>query len=120
MSAPAAENFLTPQNLWKPLAIIAALAFAYYAVLAKLGRDWWDDPNYSHGLLVPFIIGYILWTERERLMAAVKRPSLLWGGAGVACALLALWAGTGRGGTLCAAHVACADDLCDHRLLLGI
>ncbi len=94
MSAPAAENFLTPQNLWKPLAIIAALAFAYYAVLAKLGRDWWDDPNYSHGLLVPFIIGYILWTERERLMAAVKRPSLLWGGAGVACALLALWAGT--------------------------
>ena len=80
--------------LWQPLAIAAALAFTYATVLAKLGHDWWDDPNYSHGLLIPFVIGFILWVERKRLMSEPVRPSFLWGGASVILALLALWAGT--------------------------
>lgn len=84
----------TPLQLWKPLTITAALAFLYWTMLAKLGHDWWTDENYSHGLLIPVIIGYLLWTERERLARAAERPSLLWGGAAVAFALLALWAGT--------------------------
>ena len=84
----------TPLQLWKPLAIAAALAFLYWTVLAKLGHDWWTDENYSHGLLIPLIIGYLLWTERERLSRAAERPSVLWGGAAIAFALLALWAGT--------------------------
>lgn len=84
----------TQRYLWKPIAIAAALAFVYWTMLAKLGHDWWTDENYSHGLLIPLIIGYILWTERSRLSRAVERPSLLWGGICVAFALLALWAGT--------------------------
>lgn len=84
----------THLQLWKPLTIAAALAFLYWTMLAKLGHDWWTDENYSHGLLIPVIIGYLLWTERERLARAAERPSLLWGGAAVALALLALWAGT--------------------------
>lgn len=82
------------RHLWQPLAIAAALAFTYATVLAKLGRDWWDDPNYSHGLLIPFVIGFILWVERKRLLSKPARPSFLWGGATVVLALLALWAGT--------------------------
>ena len=82
------------RHLWQPLAIAAALAFTYATVLAKLGHDWWDDPNYSHGLLIPFVIGFILWVERKRLMSEPARPSFLWGGASVILALLALWAGT--------------------------
>ena len=82
------------RDLWKPLAIAAALAFLYASVLTRLGRVWWEDENYSHGLLIPFVIGYILWAERERLRSVPKRPSLLWGGAIIAGALLALWAGT--------------------------
>jgi exosortase len=82
------------QDLWKPLAVASAVAFAYWAVLVKLGHFWWTDENYSHGLLIPFIIGYILWSERDRLAAVDKRPSVVWGGAGLASALAALWAGT--------------------------
>ncbi|HEY0006304.1 MAG TPA: exosortase [Pyrinomonadaceae bacterium] len=88
MSAP------TRQNLWKTLAITAALAFLYVGVLNKLVFDWWTDENYSHGLLIPFIIGYILWSEREQLRRVHLRPSLLWGGAAVLAALFAVWAGT--------------------------
>ena len=87
MSVPA------PRNLLQPLAVISALAFVYAGMLSKLGYDWWTDANYSHGLLVPVIIAYILWTERVRLSRISPRPSLFWGGAAVVCALFALWAG---------------------------
>jgi exosortase len=86
-------SVLARQHLWKILAITSALALLYASVLGKLGHDWWTDENYSHGLLIPFVIGYILWTERERLRAAPQHPSVWWGGAGVLLALLMLWAG---------------------------
>lgn len=89
MSVPA------PNHLWKSLTLAGALGFVYWAMLWRLGYDWWTDENYSHGLLVPLIIGYILWTERERLQRrAAGCPSLVWGGGAIVCALLALWAGT--------------------------
>ena len=85
---------LGTKRLWRILAISSALAFAYATVLAKLGQAWWTDENYSHGLLIPLIIGYILWSQRARLAVAVQRPSALWGLLTVVLALVALWAGT--------------------------
>lgn len=82
------------RNIWRVLAVSAALIFAYAFVLAKLGHDWWTDENYSHGLLIPFIIAYILWTQRDRLARKTIRPSAFWGGIAVICGLFALWAGT--------------------------
>lgn len=85
---------ILPQRAWKPLVIAAAVAFAYWGVLARLGRFWWEDENYSHGLLIPFVIGYILWTERGRLASFAERPRLFWGASLVVAALLMLWVGT--------------------------
>ena len=82
------------RNLTRPLLVVAAVAFAYWGVVVKLGRVWWEDENYSHGLLIPAIIAYILWTERDALARTARRPSLAWGAALVVSALLALWAGT--------------------------
>jgi len=87
MSVPATKK------LWQGLAISFAIVFAYATVLVKLIHDWWNDENYSHGLLIPFIIGYILWAERDKLARVPVRSSLLWGGAAVILALFALWAG---------------------------
>jgi exosortase len=81
------------RKFYQPLAIAAALAFVYFTVLLKLGRDWWSDENYSHGLLVPFVIGYILWHERKRLAAAQLQPQAWLGIAGVGISLIMLWAG---------------------------
>src|SRR5215813_4920858 len=86
MSVPA-------RSLWRALAISTALLFAYASVLTKLAHDWWADDNYSHGLLVPFVIGYILWVERHRLARNTSEPSTIWGGALVVFALVCLWAG---------------------------
>lgn len=87
MSVPATGN------LWRALAITIAVIFAYATVLVKLGHDWWVDENYSHGLLIPFVIGYILWLQRDKLTAEKTKPQFLWGGLAIGFALLALWAG---------------------------
>jgi exosortase len=83
-----------PRKFYQPLLIAAGLAFVYLSVLAKLGRDWWHDENYSHGLLIPFVIGYILWQERKRFSSVPSQPAVWLGAIGVAVSLLALWAGT--------------------------
>jgi exosortase len=82
------------RKFYQPAAIAVALAFVYFTVLEKLGRDWWHDENYSHGLLIPFVIGYILWQERKRFQSAPTRPAVWFGAIGVTVSLLALWAGT--------------------------
>jgi len=89
MSVPASAARL----YWRAFAIIAAILFTYAAVLVKLSRDWWFDENYSHGLLVPFIIGFILWQQRDKFATEPARPSVLLGGLAVAFALFALWTG---------------------------
>lgn len=87
MSVPATKK------LWQGIAISFAIAFTYATVLVKLANDWWYDENYSHGLLIPFIIGYILWVQRDKFAAVPARSSVLWGGVAVVCALFGLWAG---------------------------
>lgn len=80
--------------IFKAVAVAAAFAFLYATVLAKLGRDWWFDENYSHGLLVPFVIAFIVWREWDALKEAVSRSPVWFGGAIVTLALLLLTAGT--------------------------
>src|SRR6266446_91064 len=68
------------RKLYQTLAIAVALVFVYFTVLMKLGSDWWNDENYSHGLLIPFIVGYIVWQERERFSKTPTNPTALWAG----------------------------------------
>ncbi|MGH9905435.1 MAG: exosortase [Pyrinomonadaceae bacterium] len=87
-------SVLATKHLWRVLAVSAALLFTYAVVLSKLGKHWWIDENYSHGLLIPFIIGYILFAQRDRLRRQPAKPSTMLGGAIVVLALMTLWAGT--------------------------
>jgi len=94
------ENSATQQNkifstyLWRAGAFVLALGFLYFSVLEKLGRDWWFEENYSHGLLIPFLIGYIVWLEFDNLKAN-KRESPVWlGGSIIFLALMLLLVGT--------------------------
>ncbi len=82
------------KQIWKPIFITLALAFLYATVLIKLGKDWWTDENYSHGLLVPFVIGYIVWLEFDKLKNAYIKPSNWLGFSTIILAILMLLAGT--------------------------
>jgi exosortase len=83
-----------PRKFYQPIAIAVVLAFLYSTVLVKLANDWWHDENYSHGLLIPFVIAFIIWQERKHF-SEIQAPSATWLGAvGVGVSLVALWAGT--------------------------
>ncbi len=45
---------------------LLTLLISYWQILIKWVYDLWDDPNYSHGLLVPFISLYIAWNRRSK------------------------------------------------------
>jgi exosortase len=63
---------------WIGLVLPAALTSVLYApVLARLAAAWWQDPNYSHGWLVPLFSGYVVWREREALGRLILRPAKL-------------------------------------------
>lgn len=81
------------KTLWKPFLVGLALAFLYAGVLAKMGRDWWTDENYSHGLLVPFVIAFIVWIEFDDLRNVGKTPRFWFGGSIILFALVMLLGG---------------------------
>jgi exosortase D (VPLPA-CTERM-specific) len=82
------------KNLSQITLVVTAIAILYAFVLAKLGNDWWIDENYSHGLLVPFLIGYIIWLDFDLLKKTPRKSSFWIGGSVVMIALAMLFAGT--------------------------
>jgi exosortase len=57
---------------------LAALLTALYSKVAwDMVLQWWDDPNYSHGFLVPPFAFYLAWRQRMALRAIRRDGSLL-------------------------------------------
>ncbi len=54
------------------------LGALYGAILVRMGVQWYDDPDYSHGFLIPFMSGYFVWERREKLRALSHIPNV-WG-----------------------------------------
>lgn len=82
------------KNTLNAIAIAAAFVFLYATVIVKLARDWWSDENYSHGLLVPFVIGFILWKEWPALRNAAQNGLVWLGSVTGVLSILLLLAGT--------------------------
>ncbi len=56
--------------------LLAGLVGTLYApVLKRLVLQWWQDPNYGHGFVVPLFAGYVLWRERSRWQKVALEPS---------------------------------------------
>lgn len=58
----------------------------YWTTLIGLMERWWNDPQYSHGFLVPFFVGYLLWFRLPQLAGATPAPTA-WGMAFLVAAL---------------------------------
>lgn len=80
-----AASFSRRGILW----FAALLVLCYAPVLARLVRQWLDDPDMGHGLFVPFVAGYIAWRKREEILSEPAAPSW-WGLLLVAYAALQL------------------------------
>jgi exosortase len=73
------------------LVLVIALAALYSGPLRVLAGRWANEPDYSHGFLVPIFAGYLLWRRRD--MAESRTGTGFWPGV----LLLILGAGTRLG-----------------------
>lgn len=83
VTAPTpAPGFRPP--LWQVAGLVALLVWAYLPMLRVFFDKWVNDPQYSHGLLVPFFSAYLVWKAWQAgPLAPRPRP---W----VGCGLLAV------------------------------
>jgi exosortase len=51
------------------------IVVVYRSVLPAWVSDLWVDPNYSHGLLVPFVSGWLAYQRRAELTALRQQPA---------------------------------------------
>jgi exosortase len=78
---------------WMIAGLAAVVGAVYAPVLAGLFQDWIHDLNYSHGLLIPLVSGFFVWSRRRELAGIPLRPSAL-GLAGVVASAALLVLGT--------------------------
>ncbi len=67
----------TDHRIWWLQAVLltVVVGFLYYKVLGRLVLDWWTDPNFSHGFLVPAFSAFIIWQKRKELAGMKPKPS---------------------------------------------
>jgi exosortase len=63
---------------WVLLALLATgTATLYLKVVPDMVSDWWKDPNFSHGFLVPVFSAYLIWERRDTLKLFPDRDTSL-------------------------------------------
>jgi len=92
---PAARTWkeiLSPASRLQ-IVMLAILLFLAYRVtiIDRLVHQWWNDPNWGHGWLVPLLSLYMISTQRERLAGARRTTSLAGLGLLVGSLGLYLW-----------------------------
>ena len=69
--ASASQSFV----LWMKITTIAVLLwFLFWSVLADMAHDWWIEPAWSQGMLLPPLALYIAWLNRQRISAIPVEP----------------------------------------------
>lgn len=78
-----AEELIREEQSWRggsvvTLLFVVILTGLYWQTFPALILDWWADPNYSHGFLVPLFSAFLIWHQWD----ALKRftPSGSWVG----------------------------------------
>ncbi|MGH9601613.1 MAG: exosortase A [Terriglobales bacterium] len=79
--------------VWQGIALLPLIAWLYAGVIPHLVSDWWNNPDFSHGFLVPLFSLFLVWQDRKRLSELPLRPSW-WGLAVMAGAMMQLIVGT--------------------------
>ena len=85
---PISAPCLHALPLWQIVVLAALSLWLYGPTLIHLIRQWWHDPNFSHGFFVPAFSAFVVWQGRARLAQIPVRPS--WTGAGILVIALAV------------------------------
>ena len=61
-------------SVFASIAVLVALA-AFSGALWELVTRWSKQEEYSHGFLIPLVVGWMFWARRDALVASIGRPS---------------------------------------------
>lgn len=75
-SGTTLSDFLQ-RNRWHVGILLLCIAITYRNVVPDMVADWSNDPNYSHGFLVPLISAYFVWQSWAQIQNIKIRPSNL-------------------------------------------
>lgn len=64
------------QHRWYWLLLLVLLGVTYHSVIPGMVADWNNDPNYSHGFLVPFVAGFFVWQRWPGLKGTTVRTQI--------------------------------------------
>ncbi|HST30193.1 MAG TPA: archaeosortase/exosortase family protein, partial [Chthoniobacterales bacterium] len=56
--APATLTSHRPGTRWMAILVIA---FVWIELISQLKAEWWLNPQYNYGLIVPLLVGYLFW-----------------------------------------------------------
>jgi len=74
VSAPEGRfSFGLPR--WQGALLLALIVWLYASILARLFAQWYNDPNFSHGIFVPAFALFVLWLDRKKLKLIAPAPS---------------------------------------------
>ena len=90
--APVAPVAPAAVTVWHAAALAALLGWAYFPMLRVFFDKWANDPQYSHGFLVPFFSAYLLWKGRGEARPGRALP---WAGGALLVVALAMRAVAG-------------------------
>ena len=58
---------------WSCVPLVAALAWSYLPAIEQMVRRWSQDPQYTHGYVVPVFAAIVLWFRRDRFPGVSSR-----------------------------------------------
>ena len=95
-AALATERADAPASVWRAHlvalgAVAAAMLLLFFRDVAGMAAIWWDSPTFNHCLLIPPLIGWLVWQrkpELARLTPAAWLPGLALVGIGAVLWLL--------------------------------
>ncbi len=70
---PTRKPGVSPR-VWLAVAGAVLVAWAYFPTLDWLVSKWSADPSYSHGFLVPFVAGFMVWYRRKDVTEWFSAP----------------------------------------------
>lgn len=97
MAPSSQEREMAPMQAtwqrWLPVMLLLGLLVAiYWGIAVKLVYDWYTEPDFSHGFLVPLFSAYLVWTKRAVIRKIPVKQS--WGGVPlVAAGIITLFLG---------------------------
>ncbi|MGE5294761.1 MAG: exosortase [Solirubrobacterales bacterium] len=61
------------------IAVLAAFLWSYWPTVLDLAWAWRGSDEYSSGMLVPVLAGYVIWSRREEIAGTQLRSAILAG-----------------------------------------